>query len=100
MDGEVIAVAPERAAHASLKARIWQALENTIVERSVPCEALPDGMTVRIDAQLHCGERLSDDTVIVASPVIVVKVLSLRTSLRDVGPSWQTISACRAFANI
>ena len=93
MDGEVVAMAPERAAHARLKAKIWRALENAIAERGVACEALPDGMTVRIDAhtayepdaQVHCGERLSDETVIVPSPLIVVEVLSPRTSSRDVG---------------
>jgi Uma2 family endonuclease len=51
MDGEVVAMAPERAAHALLKSRIWRALETAIAERRVPCEALPDGMTVRIDAR-------------------------------------------------
>jgi Uma2 family endonuclease len=93
MDGEVVAMPPERAAHARLKARIWRALENAIAERGAPCEALPDGMTVRIDARtayepdalVHCGERLSDETVIVASPVIVVEVLSPKTRARDVG---------------
>jgi Uma2 family endonuclease len=93
MDGEVVAMAPERAAHARLKARIWRALETAIVEQGVPCEALPDGMTVRIDARtayepnalVHCGKRLSDETVIVPSPLIVVEVLSPKTSSRDVG---------------
>jgi Uma2 family endonuclease len=93
MDGQVVAMAPERAAHARLKAKIWRALENAIAERGVACEALPDGMTVRIDAhtayepdaQVHCGERLPDETVIVPSPLIVVEVLSPRTSSRDVG---------------
>ena len=93
MDGKVVAMAPERAAHARLKARIWRALEDEDRERGLPCEALPDGMTVRIDehtayepdAQVHCGERLADDTVIVPSPVIVVEVLSPSTSARDIG---------------
>jgi Uma2 family endonuclease len=47
MDGEVVALAPERAAHARLKARIWRALVTAIAERRVPCEVLPDGVTVR-----------------------------------------------------
>jgi Uma2 family endonuclease len=50
-------------------------------------------MTVRIDARtayepealVRCGERLSDETVIVPSPLVVVEVLSPRTSSRDVG---------------
>jgi Uma2 family endonuclease len=93
MGGEVVAMAPERAAHARLKAPVWRVLENAIAERGVLSEALPDGMTVRIDARtayepdalVHCGKRLSDDTVIVPSPLIVVEVFSPRTSARDVG---------------
>src|SRR5262245_37247826 len=69
------------------------ARENAIPERGVPGQALPDGMTVRIDARtayeldalVHWGERLPDEIAIVASPVIVVEVLSPKTSSRDVG---------------
>jgi Uma2 family endonuclease len=93
MDGEVVAMAPERAAHAKLKARIWRALDDQIRERGLPCEAYPDGMTVKIDehtsyepdALVHCGDPLPDETVIVPAPVIVVEVLSPRTASRDVG---------------
>jgi Uma2 family endonuclease len=91
--GEVVAMAPERAAHARLKARIWRALDDAIAARGLPCEAWPDGMTVRIDehtayvpdALVHCAERLADEAIIVPSPVIVVEILSPRTSSRDVG---------------
>jgi Uma2 family endonuclease len=93
VNGAVVAMAPERAAHARFKARIWRALDDQIHDRGLPCEALPDGMTVRIDehtayepdAQVHCGERLADDAVIVPAPVIVVEVLSPSTATRDTG---------------
>jgi Uma2 family endonuclease len=93
MDGQVVAVAPERAGHARLKSEIWLALREAIRDRSLPCEALPDGMTIRIDehttyepdALVHCGDPLPDETVIVPAPVIVVEVLSPRTASRDVG---------------
>jgi Uma2 family endonuclease len=93
MDGEVVAMAPERAAHARLRARIWRALDDDVRERGLPCEALPDGMTVQIDehtvyepdALIHCGDPLPDETVVVPEPLIVVEVLSPRTSARDVG---------------
>ncbi|HET6521519.1 MAG TPA: Uma2 family endonuclease, partial [Geminicoccaceae bacterium] len=49
VDGEPVAMAPERAAHARLKAGIWLALRDGIRSRGLPCEALPDGMTVKID---------------------------------------------------
>jgi Uma2 family endonuclease len=93
VDGTVVAMAPERAAHARLKARIWRALDDQIRERSLACEALPDGMTVKIDehtayepdAQVHCGEVLADEVVIVPASVIVVEVLSPSTASRDTG---------------
>jgi Uma2 family endonuclease len=93
VDGAVVAMAPERAGHARLKSEVWLALRDGIKSAGLPCEALPDGMTVKIDehtayepdAQVHCGERLADDTVIVPAPVIVVEVLSPSTATRDTG---------------
>ena len=93
VDGKVVAMAPERVAHARLKSEVWLALRDAIKSAGLPCEALPDGMTVKIDdhtayepdAQVHCGERLADDTVIVPAPVIVVEVLSPSTATRDTG---------------
>jgi Uma2 family endonuclease len=93
VDGAVVAMAPERAGHARLKARIWRAFDEQIRDRDLPCEALPDGMTVKIDehtayepaSQVHCGEPLADEQVIVPRPVIVVEVLSPSTATRDTG---------------
>jgi Uma2 family endonuclease len=93
LDGAVVAMAPERAAHARLKSAVWLALRDAIKSAGLPCEALPDGMTVKIDARtayepdtlVHCGKRPSDQAVIVTTPLIVVEVLSPRTSSRDVG---------------
>lgn len=91
--GEPVAMAPERAAHARLKAEIWVALRDAIKSLDLPCEALPDGMTVKIDedtayepdAVVHCGGRLADDALIVPEPMIVVEVLSPSTRARDAG---------------
>jgi Uma2 family endonuclease len=91
--GEPVAMAPERAAHARLKARIWQALDTEIRRLGLPCEALPDGMTVEIgddtdyepDAVVNCGPPLPDDAVTATNPVIVVEVLSPSTRARDAG---------------
>lgn len=93
VNGTVVAMAPERAAHARLKARVWRAFDDQIRERDLPCEALPDGMTVKIDehtayepdAQVHCGEPLADENVIVPAPLIVIEVLSPSTATRDTG---------------
>jgi Uma2 family endonuclease len=49
VDGEVVAMAPERAVHARRTARIWRALTDAVDGAGLPCEALPDGMTVKID---------------------------------------------------
>lgn len=91
--GEPVAMAPERAAHARLKAQIWRLLSDAIEAAALPCEALPDGMTVKIDedtayepdAVVHCGARLADDALIVPEPVIVVEVLSPSSRARDAG---------------
>jgi Uma2 family endonuclease len=93
VDGEVVALAPERAAHARRKARIWRALTDAVEAAGLPCEAMPDGMTVKIDdhtayepdAIVHCEKALPDDAVIVPAPVIVVEVLSPSTATRDTG---------------
>ena len=91
--GEVVAMAPERAVHARRKAAVWLALRDGIKAARASCEALPDGMTVKIDertayepdAIVHCEKALPDDTVIVPAPVIVVEVLSPSTATRDTG---------------
>ena len=89
--GVVVAMAPERAGHARLKAAAWLLLRASIQTNRLPCEALTDGMTVEIggdddfepDAIVRCGERLADDTTRVPDPLIVVEVLSPSTSATD-----------------
>lgn len=91
VDGEVIAMAPERVAHIRAKARAWQALSRAIESAGLPCEALADGATVEIggdtayepDALVHCGKRLDDDAFGPQEPVIVVEVTSPSNSRVD-----------------
>jgi Uma2 family endonuclease len=91
--GEVVAMAPERLAHAEVKALVWLALRTAITAAGLRCEALPDGVSVEIDehttyepdALVRCGERLPGDTVKLSDPVIVVEVLSPSTRARDAG---------------
>jgi Uma2 family endonuclease len=91
--GRPVAMAPERAGHARRKAQLWLALRDGIEAAGLPCEALPDGMTVKIDehtayepdAVVHCEQALADDAVIVPTPIIVVEVLSPTTRARDAG---------------
>jgi Uma2 family endonuclease len=91
--GELVMMAPERAAHARVKAAVWRALDNALRAVGLPCEAFPDGMAVRIDddtvyepdALVRCGEPLADDEIKVTDPVVVVEVLSPSSRGRDTG---------------
>lgn len=91
--GQVVAMAPERSAHALVKARVWRALDEAIAAADLPCTAYPDGMAVVVDdtityepdALVRCGEPLPDDAVKIFDPVIVVEVLSPSTRARDTG---------------
>ncbi len=93
VDGEVVAMAPERILHARLKARIWRALDDAIPKGGQPCEALVDGAGVRIDDRslyipdvlVYRGDRLAGDQLMVPMPVVVVEVLSPATSDVDTG---------------
>ena len=87
LDGVVFGISPEGAGHAERKAAVHAALLSGIRARGVPCYALPDGMTVRIDkstayepdALVYCGTKLAPSAIEVANPVIVVEVLSPST---------------------
>ena len=91
--GEVVAMAPERAAHARAKLATARALQDAVREVGTPCEVFGDGMAVRVDertvyepdATVRCGPRLDDDAVEFSDPVIVVEVLSPSTRARDAG---------------
>ncbi len=93
VDGQVVAMAPERIVHVRLKARVWRALEDAITARGRPCEALVDGAGVRLDDSsfyvpdvlVYCGDRLAGDQLMVPAPMIVVEVLSPSTSDVDAG---------------
>jgi Uma2 family endonuclease len=82
--GIVVALAPERASDNQAKLNAVIALRAAIAATSLPCRAMTDGMTVRIDertvyepdALVRCGPPLSGDAVEVADPVIVVEVVS------------------------
>lgn len=81
--GELVMMAPERAAHALIKARIWLALHQAA---GLKCAAYPDGMAVRTD----------DDTVYEPDALTHWDELLIRTSAADVraravcdiGDSW------------
>jgi Uma2 family endonuclease len=82
-NGVVVAMAPERVNHAIAKLNATIALHNAIGARGLACQALPDGMSVRVndrtvyepDALVRCGPRLPGDALEVSDPVIVVEVV-------------------------
>jgi Uma2 family endonuclease len=82
--GEIVAMAPERVGHARVKLAVVNALAQGLRKRGLPCEAMTDGMSVRIDeatvyepdALVRCGPRTPDDSVHIPDPLIVVEVVS------------------------
>ena len=85
-------MSPERIEHARIKSRVWAALDRAIREVDLPCEALPDGVTVEVDADtdyepdavVNCGPLAPGDAIAATNPVIVVEVLSPSTQSVDV----------------
>ncbi len=93
LEGRVVAMAPERAAHARVKGRVFRRLAEAVEDRGLPCEVYPDGMTVRVDeatafepdALVRCGPPLPDDALLVPDPLVVVEVLSPASERVDTG---------------
>jgi Uma2 family endonuclease len=90
--GEVYAMSPEVVGHTKTKGAVYAALLVGIRQRGLPCHALPDGATVRIDdatayepdALVYCGQELPSTALEVPNPVIIVEVLSPSTRRVDV----------------
>jgi len=91
VDGLVYAQASERVGHSRAKAAVFLALANAVRRRGLSCEALPDGLAVRVgartvfepDALVYCGPKLPPDTLLIENPTIVVEVISPTTGRND-----------------
>ncbi len=91
IDGIVVAMAPERAAHNLRKAAARDALRRAASEAGLTsCQVFADGMTVQVedsdfvpDALLRCGPHLPGDSTKVTDPVVLVEVLSPDSGTRD-----------------
>lgn len=91
--GEPVAMSPERIQHVRLKSWVWAALDRSVCEAGLDCEALGDGVTIEVDADtdyepdavVNCGPRLPPDATSATNPVIVVEVLSPATQSTDTG---------------
>lgn len=93
VDGEVVAMAPERVAHARCKLDAAIALHAAVRTDGRGCEVFSDGMAVRIDettmyepdAALRCGDPLDGDDTFYSDPVVIVEVLLPSTRGVDTG---------------
>jgi Uma2 family endonuclease len=91
--GEVVAMAPERAAHARAKMRFAVQFAVAIKAANLACEAFGDGMAVRVDtdtifepdALIRRGQPLSDDAIVITDPVVVTEVVSPSSRRQDAG---------------
>jgi Uma2 family endonuclease len=92
-DGAVVAMTPERVGHALVKVDVVNALRGAIRARGLSCEAIPDGVTVRIDdrtvyepdALVRCGPPTPRDAVEANDPIVVVEVVSPSSRGVDTG---------------
>lgn len=83
-NGEPCEMAAEQLVHARVKTRLPRQFERQIEAKGLPCEAMPDGMAVRVDdatifepdALVRCGPPLDGRTLLVLDPMIVVEVAS------------------------
>jgi Uma2 family endonuclease len=84
VDGQIVAMAPERLAHTRTKSAVWLALRTAIRELGLPCEAVADGPAVVTgpyktrgpDASVQCGPADEPNSLALDRPLIVVEVIS------------------------
>jgi Uma2 family endonuclease len=92
-DGQVVAMAPERVAHTRAKLKAVNALGAAIAGGGLGCEAMTDGVSVRIDDQtvyepdalVRCGPPTPDDAMEVTDPIVVVEIVSPSSRGVDAG---------------
>ena len=96
LDGAVYEMMGEALIHVRTKMEVAVSLREQIFRNKMACEALVDGMAVKIDAKtvfepdvlVRCGPLLPGDTVLLHDPVIVVEIVS---------PSSQRIDTYQKF---
>jgi Uma2 family endonuclease len=84
VDGEIVAMSPERARHNLVKLAAALALRDSVLAAKLPCTVFTDGMSVVIDdqntrepdASVQCGVELDLDSMVLKAPMIVVEVAS------------------------
>jgi Uma2 family endonuclease len=84
INGQIVAMSPERIAHNRAKIAALIALRNAMVTAGIEGEVFTDGVTIPIDdhtayepdASVRCGAPLPGTGMTASDPVIVVEVLS------------------------
>jgi len=88
-----VMMSPERLGHTRIKGTVFIALTDGLKRKGLPCEAFPDGLSLKIDARTSyepdasvvCGAPLPGDALTIDNPIIVVEVLSPSTASIDHG---------------
>lgn len=97
LDGEPIAMSPERVVHGDTKYRAARAFDDAIRNARAPCRFVLDSAVVRIDGKnsyqpdvlVYCGEPLPGDALEVPNPVVVAEVLSPGNAITDLRDKLQ-----------
>jgi Uma2 family endonuclease len=84
VDGEVVAMAPDRLRHNLVKFAAARTLEDAVKAAGLPCIVFTDGVgvvinddTTRIpDASVQCGVKLKPRSMVLEAPLVVVEVTS------------------------
>jgi len=84
VDGEIVAMSPERARHNLVKFAAARALRDAVLAARLPCTVFTDGVAVVIDdrntrepdASVQCGVDVDLDSMTLEAPMIVVEVAS------------------------
>ncbi len=92
VDGEVVAMAPDRTRHNLVKLEVAVALREAVKAAELPCRVFTDGVAVVIndnttripDASVQCGVKLNLKSMTV-TPLIVVEVISSSSEQQDMG---------------
>jgi Uma2 family endonuclease len=91
INGQIVAMSPERAIHNRIKHAAYFALTRAVKTAGLTCEVFGDGMTVPIDTHtaygpdvvVNCAEPIPPSQLTVPSPIIVVEVTSPSTVHTD-----------------
>jgi Uma2 family endonuclease len=91
VDGEVVAMAPDRLRHNLVKFAAARALDDAVKAAGLPCTVFTDGVgvvindnTTRIpDASGQCGVKLKPRSMVLETPLIVLEVTSPSSEQED-----------------